>query len=766
MNNDQSADMVPIVEAIAIENLRLSTELEARGAELTEAVEQQAATAEILKVISSSPTDTQPVFDAIAESAARLCGAGDTIIRRVDGDEMHLVAHFGPMPVTPSPGLKVNRRTYMGRAILERRTIHIHDIREPWVREEYPDSLFLHRKVAGYRTVVAAPLLHEDTAIGVIIVRRPEVRPFSEKQIKLLETFAAQAVIAIVNVRLFNDTKAALEQQTATAEILRVISGSPTDIQPVFGAIAASAARLCDASEVVIRRVDGSLLTLVAHLGSVGVMRSALPISRRVIAGRAILERRTIHVHDVLDPQVLAEYPDGGPRLFQGAPFRTLLVVPLVRGDTAIGMIAIRRQEVRPFPDKQIRLVETFAHQAVIAIENVRLFKEIQEKGRQLEIANQHKSRFLANMSHELRTPLNAIINVSEVLMKDAQKLGRSDEIEPLGRVTRASRHLLELINDVLDLSKIEAGKMELHPVSFPVGPLVEEVARTVRPLAEKTGNRVVVDFGAGLGNLWADATRVHQALLNLVSNAAKFTEQGTITITAERRAENGGEWVVMSVADTGIGMTPEQTAKLFEEFSQADRSIARKFGGTGLGLAISRRFCRMMGGDITVESAPGAGSRFTIRLPARNGASDDLRSASDGIVLNVSPANRIGKRILYVEDNEDNVYVVKTHLHDAGFTVLVAADGEQGLAMAAAEKPDLVLMDLSLPVLDGWEATRRLKRASETRGIPVIALTSHAMKGEREKALAAGCEDFDTKPVEITRLLAKIDAALATGQR
>ena len=236
-------------------------------------------------------------------------------------------------------------------------------------------------------------------------------------------------------------------------------------------------------------------------------------------------------------------------------------------------------------------------------------------------------------MSHELRTPLNAIINLSEVLLEDAHSLERKDEVEPLERVVRASRHLLELINDVLDLSKIEAGKMDLNPVSFAVGPLVEEVARTIRPLAEKNGNRVVVECRDGLGAVWADATRVHQALLNLASNAAKFTERGVITMTAERCSDNGSDWIMMTVADTGIGMTPEQLAKLFEEFTQADSSIARKFGGTGLGLSISRRFCRLMGGDITVESAPKTGSRFTIRLPAGNGAPDDMRAAAPGKV-------------------------------------------------------------------------------------------------------------------------------------
>src|SRR5262249_3814632 len=248
---------------------------------------------------------------------------------------------------------------------------------------------------------------------------------------------------------------------------------------------------------------------------------------------------------------------------------------------------------------------------------NARLFREIEQKGRELELASEQKSQFLANMSHELRTPMNAIIGVSELLLEDARELARDDEVEPLERILRAARHLLALINDILDLSKIEAGKMELNLESFPVAALVEDVVATVRPLAEKNGNQLDVQCAEDLGAMRADATRVRQALLNLASNAVKFTEQGVVTITGRRSSSAAGDSIVLRVVDTGIGMTPEQTARLFQDFMQADASTTRKYGGTGLGLAISRRFCRMMGGDITVESTPGRGSTFTIQLPA-----------------------------------------------------------------------------------------------------------------------------------------------------
>jgi signal transduction histidine kinase len=321
------------------------------------------------------------------------------------------------------------------------------------------------------------------------------------------------------------------------------------------------------------------------------------------------VEGKSVHV-----PDVLADPEYAHVEVQQRAGFRTALAVPLVREGIPIGVIALARRTVRPFTQRQIELVATFADQAVIAIENARLFDEIQDKSRQLAEASQHKSQFLANMSHELRTPLNAIIGVTEMLREDAESLNQ--DLEPLDRVLGAGRHLLALINDILDLSKIEAGRMELHLETFRLVPLIEDVAKTIEPMATKNGNRLVIDCPADLGTIHADQTRLRQSLLNLVSNANKFTEKGTVTIAAYQGQENGRDWITLAVTDTGIGMAPEQMGKLFQEFSQASSTTASKYGGTGLGLAISRRFCQMMGGDIAVESEPGRGSTFTIRLP------------------------------------------------------------------------------------------------------------------------------------------------------
>ena len=357
-------------------------------------------------------------------------------------------------------------------------------------------------------------------------------------------------------------------------------------------------------------------------------------------------------------------------------------------------------------------------------------------------------------MSHELRTPMNAIIGVTEMLLEDARAFGQEDQIEPHERILRAGKHLLALINDILDLSKIEAGKMELHLESFAIAPLVEDVVTTIRPLAEKNGNRVVVECPVDLGTMRADATRVRQALLNLASNAGKFTEQGLISVAAARRRGDGRDWITFAVADTGIGMTAEQTAKLFEEFTQADASTTRKYGGTGLGLAISRRFCRMMGGDITVESTEGAGSIFTIRLPA------EVEGAEDGEARRISrpvsdawrpapPVKAVG-RVLVIDDDPTVRELMERFLTKEGFSVLTAANGVDGLRQAREARPAAITLDVLMPDLDGWTVLAALKGDPELADIPVIFVT---IIDERTRGYSLGATDYMLKPVDRGRL-------------
>jgi signal transduction histidine kinase len=455
--------------------------------------------------------------------------------------------------------------------------------------------------------------------VGVFILYKLEVAPFTDKEIELITTFADQAVIAIENTRLLNelrqrtdDLSESLQQQTATADVLKIISRSAFDLKSVLKTLVESAARLCDADKgTITRQIDGVFYRAESYGFPAEVMERwrNVPVTpeRGSVSGRALLGGRTVHIPDAdADPDYTFDTA--------GTGIRSMLGVPMLREGVPIGVLALSRSDVRRFTDKQIDLVSTFADQAAIAIENVRLFDEIQDKSRQLAEASQHKSQFLANMSHELRTPLNAIIGVSEMLREDAEAL--KQDTEPLDRVLGAGRHLLALINDILDLSKIEAGRMELHLESFALAPLIDGVIKTIEPLAAKNGNQVAAHCDAAIGTMHADQMRLRQALLNLMSNANKFTDRGTISIDARQREENGRDWIALAVADTGIGMTPEQMGKLFQEFSQASSATASKYGGTGLGLAISKRFCQMMGGDITVESEPGRGSTFIIRLP------------------------------------------------------------------------------------------------------------------------------------------------------
>jgi len=625
---------------IAIENARLFEELERRNAELqesnrqvTEALERQTALSDVLNVIASSPSNLQPVLDAVIQTALRISRSTNAWIATREGDELvGIAAAAGLLPdMTPLIGRRMSLadRRISPRAFLERRTIHVPDRSDPAVMVEFPDNLY-----TTAIATVSVPLVREDAGIGVLVVERDAPNPYSDQEIALLETFADQAVIAIENARLFSELEQrnqalneALSQQTATAEILRVIAASPTDLATVLDTIVASAVRLGDAGYSTIWRVDSDVLRCVAYRQTYDAsfdpqVGRTLPITRNTMTGRTVLDGRVIHIANVDTDENRREFPESVPYTRTGP--MTRLHIPLLRDGVGIGMLGVSRLEVRPFTEAQIALLEAFADQAVIAIENTRLFEELQAANRQLGDANeqlaeasQHKSQFLANMSHELRTPLNAIIGYSEMLQEEAEDTGDEAHLPDLQRINSAGKHLLGLINDILDLSKIEAGRMDLDLATFDILTMVRDVEAIVQPLVEKNANTLVVSCPKDAGTIHADQTKVRQALFNLLSNAAKFTERGTVTLSVERAPGEDGDWLTFAVADTGIGMTDEQLGRLFEAFSQAEASTRSKYGGTGLGLAISRHFAQMMGGDLTVESEYGRGSTFRVRLPA-----------------------------------------------------------------------------------------------------------------------------------------------------
>jgi signal transduction histidine kinase len=597
---------------IAVENVRLFNETK-------EALERQTATAEILRAIARSPSDAKPVLDAIAESAARYCGATDAMVVLVADGEAKPASHFGPLD-PGGGGMTVDRSTVPGRAITDGVAVHVPDTLE--IGDDLARAGEIARRY-GIRTAVAVPLIREGRAFGAILLRGAEPRSFTEQQIDLVKTFADQAVIAIENVRLFNETKESLEQQTAISEVLKVISGSAFNVQPILETVTESAARLCDADlgwtgwietakTLEGRRGVPALWARTDELrqrfGSMAGRRPTLDFGTSLL-GLAFRDKKTIHISDIAaQPDLLAASPT-----VRATGSRTVLAVPMMQAGEALGVIVLSRVSVRPFTPREVQLVETFADQAAIAIQNVNLFNEIQEKSRQLEVASRHKSEFLANMSHELRTPLNAIIGFSEVLLERMFGEINPKQEEYLGDVLSSGRHLLTLINDILDLSKIEAGRMELERGTFSLRAALENGVTMVRERASRHEIRLALDVSTELDSVAGDERKVKQVIYNLLSNAVKFTPDGGRVDVAALR-EDGHVRVV--IRDTGIGIAPDDQERIFEEFSQVGRDPERSREGTGLGLTLSKRFVELHGGRITVESTPGKGSAFTFTLP------------------------------------------------------------------------------------------------------------------------------------------------------
>lgn len=643
----------------------------------------------------SSELELSKLLQAVLERAVRLLGAsgGELAIYDTGANALEIVANHNTGQVSVGTRIRVGEGA-MG---------HVARTLEPLIivdYEEWAGRSDKYAKVDAHAALVL-PLLIGKRLVGAINFWHAERgRTFDDADLRLANLFAPQAAVAIENAHLF---AAARRQQQYFEELVRNNPVAIVTLDPDHNVMTCNPAfeRLYgySESEIVGRNLDDLITTEATRSQAVAYTKQA---GDRAVHGMGQRQRKD---GTLVDVEVLA--------------------VPVVVDGRRVGMMGLYHDVT-----------------------------ELLEARHAAETANEAKSQFLASMSHELRTPLNAILGYSEMLQEDAADVGQAAFVQDLGKIHAAGKHLLTLINDVLDLSKIEAGKMELHLETFDVRSAVDSVATTVAPLIEQNGNVLHLDLADDLGAMHADGTRVRQVLLNLLSNASKFTERGTVTLRAERRAMPVGDQLVLGVTDTGIGMTPEQLGRLFQAFSQAEASTASKYGGTGLGLAISKRFCEMMGGEITVESTAGQGTTFTVRLPV------DGRPRSEPAIGTEASVDTPGAATVLVIDDDPAVRrLVGRMLAREGFRVLEAVGGEQGLAMARSETPDVITLDVLMPGMDGWAVLTALKDDPTLAAIPVVMLT---ITDERKLGFSLGASEYLTKPID----RAQLSAVLARYRR
>ncbi len=643
------------------------------------------------------------------------------------------------------------------------------------IKENYAErcaELGMRLAVVGEapKSWLSVPILNSDQVIGILSLQNLDrENAFDNAAVRLLTTVALSMSVALQNARLFDETTRRANEMTALTEIGREISAT-LDLNAVLEQIATHAKSVLQARDVSIRLLqpDGSLPTVVAVGKYAALNKGDVLYLGQGITGNIAQTGIAEIVND----------PDNDPRA-QDLPgteedeaTEVMMFAPLLLRGVVTGVMVLWRDRTQsgPFVQSDLDFIVGLSRQAAIAIQNARLFDEslrLLEEAKQAresaEAANRTKSTFLANMSHELRTPLNAIIGYSEMLTEEAQDSGQEQMVPDLEKINVAGKHLLDLINAILDLSKIEAGKMDLYLETFEIKKMVKDVVSVIQPLVAKNHNTLQVNVADDVGAMRADLTKVRQSLFNLLSNAAKFTERGTITLQVRTEAKglrtelegslNPPSSILFTVSDTGIGMTDEQSEKLFQEFTQADASTSRKYGGTGLGLALSRRFCRLMGGDITVASAPGHGSTFTLVLPAE--VVDPKAEPKSDEQLPAQTLAPNAKKVVVIDDEPTARDLLQRLLRAEGFHVLTAAGGEEGLRLVRAIHPDIITLDVMMPGVDGWAVLTQLKADPATADIPVIVLS---ILDDKNLGYALGATDYLTKPIDRERLTAILE--------
>jgi signal transduction histidine kinase/ActR/RegA family two-component response regulator len=714
--------------------------------DLLAAEEQFAATNEVLSALGRNANDPDRVLDTIVESARRLCRAEVAQIYRVDGEYFHLSRAVGLSGEVAEylrrHPLKVDRSALIGRVGLGRKTEQIVDVLSD------PDyGRYDLQRIAGYRTTIGSPLLLDGEVVGVLLLWRNEVRAFDEHETAVLETFSAQAAIAIRTLDLVTALEARnvafarkLEQLEALAEVGKAVSSS-LDLDEVLLTIVMNAVRMASADGGSILQyveVDQSFSVRTAY-GTDPDLLSKLRSIRidldTTLVGRSAREGRPLHVPDLSvaqrDPHLQLMYDYG---------WRSVLVAPMLRQGHIVGALVIRRKAPHTFSDGTVDLLETFASQSALAFYNAGLFRELAVKKDELQVASQHKSEFLASMSHELRTPLNAVIGFSEVLIERMFGEINDRQEEYLRDIWSSGKHLLELLNEILDLSKVEAGGMDLVASTFSVRAVLEYAISLVRERAALHGIELAVTIGNGVDLIVADELRFKQVVLNLLSNAVKFTpDAGHVAVTASMN----DQYLVVAVSDDGPGIPVQDRERIFESFQQGGRG-APKEEGTGLGLTLSRRIVELFGGRMWLQSELGSGSTFSFSIPVTTSTEADIGAA---------PTSE-HPQLVMIEDDRASLDLLAAYLEGTGIELIQAREGQEGLARVRRHLPAAILLDIRLPGVDGWELLAALKADPVTAGIPVIVVS---IVDERSRGLSMGAAEYLAKPVSRDVLLASL---------